>query len=373
MSAVVSRTCVAPLERVKMDLLLKNGTGDAFTTAAQVLRTEGIGGFWKGNALNVLRTAPFKAVNFFSFDMYHTAFMALSGRDENVERFLAGACAGVTATLICFPLDVVRTRLMASVAGPRYGSGPFSTLSGILRNEGAAALYSGCLPAVIGMAPAGAVFYGVYDLLKHRHLEHLAAASSGGDGTHTTAAASSALDAVKATTQPQALTLDPVYTLLYGAMAGAASELIVYPLEVIRRKMQLQSMALANMRHTGGLHPLSHPHHHHGPLFGAAGGPASTGAAAAAGGRLAAAAHHHHYHMLPYHLGAQKMIATLSAAAVANSPGLARVAAAVTAILSTDGPRGFYSGLLPNMLQVLPSAALSYYTYDTLKTVLGAR
>ncbi len=36
MSAVVSRTCVAPLERVKMDLLLKNGTGDAFTTAAQV-------------------------------------------------------------------------------------------------------------------------------------------------------------------------------------------------------------------------------------------------------------------------------------------------------------------------------------------------
>lgn len=36
MSAVVSRTCVAPLERVKMDLLLKHGTGDAFTTAVQV-------------------------------------------------------------------------------------------------------------------------------------------------------------------------------------------------------------------------------------------------------------------------------------------------------------------------------------------------
>ncbi|GLI70393.1 hypothetical protein VaNZ11_015175, partial [Volvox africanus] len=368
MSAVVSRTCVAPLERVKMDLLLKNGTGDAFTTAAQVMRTEGIGGFWKGNALNVLRTAPFKAVNFFSFDIYHTAFMALSGRDANVERFLAGACAGVTATLICFPLDVVRTRLMASVVGPRYGSGPFSTLSGILRNEGAAALYSGCLPAVIGMAPAGAVFYGVYDLLKHRHLERLAA-DSGGDGTDSAAAARTAMDAAKPSATQQGRTLDPMYTLLYGAMAGAASELIVYPLEVIRRKMQLQSMALANMRHIGSLHP----HHHHGPLFGASSGAASSAAAAAAGGRLAAAAHHHQHHMLPYHLGAQKMIATLSAAAVANSPGLARVAAAVTAILSMDGPRGFYSGLLPNMLQVLPSAALSYYTYDTLKTVLGAR
>ncbi|EFJ51829.1 hypothetical protein VOLCADRAFT_103320 [Volvox carteri f. nagariensis] len=376
MSAVVSRTCVAPLERVKMDLLLKNGTGDAFTTAAQVLRTEGIAGFWKGNALNVLRTAPFKAVNFFSFDMYRAAFLALSGREENFERFLAGACAGVTATLVCFPLDVVRTRLMASVAGPRYGSGPFSTLAGILRNEGAAALYSdagrrgtfnglianwGCLPAVIGMAPAGAVFYGVYDLLKHRHLESLSAAG-GGSVANPAAAANTAVGASMATAQQQP-TLDPLYTLLYGAMAGAASELIVYPLEVIRRKMQLQSMALANMRQVGGMHPHHHHHHH----FGATGG-----ASGASGGRLAAAAHHHH-HKLPYNLGAQKMIATLSAAAVAKSPGLARVLAAVMAILSTDGPRGFYSGLLPNMLQVLPSAALSYYTYDTLKTVLGAQ
>ncbi|GLC45939.1 hypothetical protein PLESTF_000714600 [Pleodorina starrii] len=363
MSAVVSRTCVAPLERVKMDLLLKNGTGDAFTTAAQVLRTEGIGGFWKGNALNVLRTAPFKAVNFFSFDMYRTALIALSGHETNVERFLAGACAGVTATLVCFPLDVVRTRLMASVAGPRYGSGPFSTLAGILRNEGAPALYSGCLPAVIGMAPAGAVFYGVYDMLKHQHLEKLAAEAGVAQG------GKAAGETVVVAQQPA--TLDPVYTLLYGAMAGAASELIVYPLEVIRRKMQLQSMALASMRQLGGGGGM-HPHHHHPNLFGPAGPASASAAAAAAGGRLAAAAHHHH-HMLPYHLGAQRLMATLSAAAVANSPGLARVAAAVSAILSIDGPRGFYSGLLPNMLQVLPSAALSYYTYDTLKTVLGAR
>lgn len=60
---------------------------------------------------------------------------------------------------MCFPLDVVRTRLMAA-GGPRYGRGPLPTLLGILRNEGAGALYSGCLPAVFGMAPAGAVFYG---------------------------------------------------------------------------------------------------------------------------------------------------------------------------------------------------------------------
>jgi len=32
---------------------------------------------------------------------------------------------------------------------------------------------TGCVPAVIGIAPSGAVFYGVYDLLKSNHLASL--------------------------------------------------------------------------------------------------------------------------------------------------------------------------------------------------------
>lgn len=40
--------------------------------------------------------------------------------------------------------------------------------------------------------------------------------------------------------QPQKLTAQR--TLLYGAMSGAAAELACYPLEVIRRHMQLQHL-----------------------------------------------------------------------------------------------------------------------------------
>lgn len=42
-------------------------------------------------------------------------------------------------------------------------------------------------------------------------------------------------------------------------------------------------------------------------------------------------------------------------------------------IMQTEGLRGFYVGLLPNVLQVLPNAALSYYTYDLLKRTLNAQ
>jgi hypothetical protein len=60
MAAVVSRTAMAPLERIKMDLLLKTSTRSAMQTALYVYEREGVAGFWKGNGLNLLRTAPFK-------------------------------------------------------------------------------------------------------------------------------------------------------------------------------------------------------------------------------------------------------------------------------------------------------------------------
>lgn len=56
---------------------------------------------------------------------------------------------GITATLVCFPLDVLRTRLMTPW-GRKYG-GPFTTLACVARHEGLGALYAGCLPAVVGM------------------------------------------------------------------------------------------------------------------------------------------------------------------------------------------------------------------------------
>lgn len=65
--------------------------------------------------------------------------------------------------MACFPLDLLRTRILAN---PSSSAGMVSTLRSILRNEGFLALYGGCLPALMSVGPSGAVFYGVYDVLK---------------------------------------------------------------------------------------------------------------------------------------------------------------------------------------------------------------
>lgn len=47
---------------------------------------------WKGNLLNIARTAPFKAVNYFTFDRLMAALVARAGGPPpGPARYLAGA------------------------------------------------------------------------------------------------------------------------------------------------------------------------------------------------------------------------------------------------------------------------------------------
>ncbi|KAL2906061.1 putative mitochondrial adenine nucleotide transporter BTL3, partial [Bienertia sinuspersici] len=106
-SAMVSRTFVAPLERLKLEYIVRHEQKDLFELIQTIAAKQGIKGFWKGNFVNILRTAPFKAINFYAYDTYRNNLCKLSGNEEatNFERFVAGAAAGITATLLCLPMD----------------------------------------------------------------------------------------------------------------------------------------------------------------------------------------------------------------------------------------------------------------------------
>lgn len=92
-----------------MEYIVRDETKNLIELVKSIAATEGLKGFWKGNFLNILRTAPFKAINFYAYDTYRSQLLKLSGKEEatNFERFLAGASAGITATLLCLPMDTV--------------------------------------------------------------------------------------------------------------------------------------------------------------------------------------------------------------------------------------------------------------------------
>ncbi|KAM1277218.1 hypothetical protein ACFX13_030350 [Malus domestica] len=82
-------------------------TRHIFELVKTIAANQGMKGFWKGNLVNILRTAPFKAINFYAYDTYRKQLLCFSENKEttNFERFVAGAAAEITVATLCLPLD----------------------------------------------------------------------------------------------------------------------------------------------------------------------------------------------------------------------------------------------------------------------------
>ena len=127
-SAAVSKTVVAPIERVKLLLQVQdankniakenryNGIGDCFS---RVVKEQGFGSLWRGNLANVIRYFPTQALNFAFKVVYKTIFNPYDSKKNPVKFFIgncmSGGAAGATSLCVVYPLDFARTRLAADV------------------------------------------------------------------------------------------------------------------------------------------------------------------------------------------------------------------------------------------------------------------
>ncbi|CCE87006.1 Piso0_005532 [Millerozyma farinosa CBS 7064] len=183
-SAAVSKTAAAPIERVKLliqnqDEMMKqgrlsrkyDGIVECFRrTAAE----EGITSFWRGNTANVIRYFPTQALNF----AFKDKFKAMFGfkKDEGYWKWFAGnlasgGMAGATSLLFVYSLDYARTRLAndaksAKGTGERQFNGLIDVYKKTLASDGIAGLYRGFGPSVVGIIVYRGLYFGLYDSLK---------------------------------------------------------------------------------------------------------------------------------------------------------------------------------------------------------------
>ncbi|GLT46627.1 hypothetical protein SLA2020_203710 [Shorea laevis] len=236
----VSRTAVAPLERLKILLQVQNPHNIKFTGTIQGLkyiwRTEGFRGLFKGNGANCARIIPNSAVKFFSYEQASKGILYLyqqqTGHEDArltpVLRLGAGACAGIIAMSATYPMDLVRGRLTVQTENSPYQyRGMFHALSTVLREEGPRALYKGWVPSVIGVMPYVGLNFAIYDSLKDWLVK----------------------------SKPFGLAEDSklgvITRLACGAVAGTVGQTIAYPSDVIRRRMQMAGWSNAASVVTG--------------------------------------------------------------------------------------------------------------------------
>lgn len=168
-TAAVSKTAAAPIERVK--LLIQNqgemiksgrlavpykGIGDCFV---RVAREEGVLAFWRGNFVNVLRYFPMQAFNFAFKDKFKRMFNVDKQRDGwwpwLFANLASGGAAGATSLTLVYPLEYARTRLSSDAKVSKGGSRQFNGMIDVYRKtlatDGILGIYRGYVVSVVGV------------------------------------------------------------------------------------------------------------------------------------------------------------------------------------------------------------------------------
>lgn len=184
-SAAVSKTAAAPIERVK--LLIQNqaemlksgklatpykGIGECF---ARVIKEEGPVALWKGNAANVIRYFPTQALNF-AFKDQIKAMFGYTPKDGYLKNFLgnvaSGGLAGALSLTFVYSLDYARTRLANDVKSSKKGgnerqfNGLIDVYRKTLASDGFAGLYRGFAVSCVGIVVYRGLYFGMFDSLK---------------------------------------------------------------------------------------------------------------------------------------------------------------------------------------------------------------
>nr|XP_023906615.1 mitochondrial carrier protein CoAc2 [Quercus suber]POF18380.1 graves disease carrier protein [Quercus suber] len=224
----IAKTVVAPLERVKILFQTRREEFQSiglFGSFKKIAKTEGVRGFYRGNGASVARIVPYAALHYMTYEQYRRWIIVTFpdvGRGPVLD-LVAGSFAGGTAVLFTYPLDLVRTKLAYQVVGSSklnaqmpiknelVYKGILDCFSKTYKEAGIRGLYRGVAPSLYGIFPyAGLKFYFYEEMKRHVPVEQKK---------------------------------NIMVKLVCGSVAGLLGQTFTYPLDVVRRQMQVQRLS----------------------------------------------------------------------------------------------------------------------------------
>jgi len=185
-SAAVSKTAAAPIERIKLllqnqDEMIKSGRlatpyKGILDCFGRVIKEEGTVSLWRGNLANVIRYFPTQALNFAFRDYFKKLFGFNKDRDGYWKWFAgnlaSGGAAGASSLVFVYSLDYARTRLANDAKSAKKGGGDrqFNGLIDVYRktlaSDGIVGLYRGFAISCFGIIVYRGLYFGMYDSIK---------------------------------------------------------------------------------------------------------------------------------------------------------------------------------------------------------------
>ncbi|GEM10051.1 mitochondrial carrier protein [Rhodotorula toruloides] len=300
MAGAVSRTATAPFDRLKVYLitsptsappkpdpaaqLAKSGKpprpgAGTLVNAIRAVYAQGGGikAFWTGNGLNIIKIFPESAIKFLSYESAKRIFAQYWDKvpDQtlisNSSRFVAGGIGGVISQFCIYPIESLKTRVMSSSGGCKKGNALIvQTMRDMWHAGGFRFFFRGLPAGLIGVFPYSAIDMSTFEGIKLAYTKW-AGEEPGIAGS-----------------------------LTFGAISGGVGASSVYPLNLVRTRLQAQGTPAHPQTYTG-------------------------------------------------------------------------IRDAAFKCYQREGWRGFYKGLTPTLVKVVPAVAISYAVYDTSKKMLFAQ
>ncbi|CAI4036023.1 hypothetical protein SMKI_14G2370 [Saccharomyces mikatae IFO 1815] len=249
-SGVVSRTCTAPFDRLKVfliartdlssillnsktDLLAKNPNVDINKISSplkkavkSLYRQGGIKAFYVGNGLNVIKVFPESSIKFGSFEITKKIMTKLEGCHDTKDlskfsTYIAGGLAGMAAQFSVYPIDTLKFRVQCAPLDTKLKGNKllFQTAKDMFREGGFRLFYRGVTVGIVGIFPYAALDLGTFSALKKWYIAKQA----------------------KALNLPQEqVTLSNLVVLPMGAFSGTVGASVVYPINLLRTRLQAQ-------------------------------------------------------------------------------------------------------------------------------------
>ena len=214
-------------------------------------RQDGLRGLFRGHSATLLRIFPYAAIKFLAYEQVRSLLITSPAQETPIRRLLSGSLAGVTSVFFTYPLEVIRVRLafetkkdsrssLSSICRQIYNEHPpnltRSTTSSAQVSITAAAVstprsglisfYRGFTPTLAGMLPYAGMSFLTHDTAT--------------DWLRLSALAPYTTTSPPVSRDPNAQPVLKYWAeLLAGGLAGLVSQTASYPLEVIRRRMQV--------------------------------------------------------------------------------------------------------------------------------------
>ncbi|BGP17904.1 hypothetical protein JCM10213v2_005952 [Rhodosporidiobolus nylandii] len=298
MAGAVSRTATAPFDRLKVYLITSPSTcpppsaaaahsatgakpprpgAGSLVQAVKAVYTQGGGikAFWTGNGLNIIKIFPESAIKFLSYESAKRVFAQYWDKvpDQtmisNSSRFVAGGIGGVVSQFCIYPIESLKTRVMSSSGScsARGNALILQTARDMMSRGGLRFFFRGLPAGLIGVFPYSAIDMSTFEGIKLAYTKW-AGEEPGIAGS-----------------------------LCFGAVSGGVGASSVYPLNLVRTRLQAQGTPAHPQTYTG-------------------------------------------------------------------------IRDAALKCYQREGWRGFYKGLTPTLVKVVPAVAISYAVYDSSKKLL---